>query len=164
MTAKNQTQSAGPLDIRETWQSLLVFLLICFLVFAFGGLFRPGEWYLALNKAPWSPPNIAFPIVWSLLYTCIAIAGWQIYHRGNTTLKILWGLQLVFNALWSWMFFGQHWVLLGLVDIILIDGLVINLMLKARRVGLSSTSLLLVPYIAWLLLATTLNSYILLAN
>jgi len=150
--------------LAENWKSLSIFLFACFLVFSFGGLFRPGDWYLALNKAPWNPPNIAFPIVWSFLYIFIAVAGWQIFHRGNTTLKTLWLLQLIFNALWSWVFFGQQWVLIGLINIIIIDALVINLILKARRANLSSASLFLLPYIAWLLLATTLNTYILLAN
>jgi tryptophan-rich sensory protein len=142
----------------------VAFLLICFAVFVFGGLFRPGDWYLALNKAPWSPPNIAFPIVWTFLYCCIAIAGWQIYHRGNSTLRALWTIQLILNGLWSWLFFGQQWVLISLLNIILLDAFVINLILKARRAKLSMASLLLTPYIIWLLIATSLNTYILLAN
>ena len=150
--------------LAKNWQSLAIFLLICFLVFSFGGLFRPGDWYLALNKAPWTPPNIAFPIVWSFLYLCIALSGWQIYHLGNTTLKTLWLLQMLLNALWSWIFFGQHWLLLGLLTIITLDALVINLALKARRLKLGFASLMLVPYITWLLLATSLNTYIVLAN
>ena len=146
------------------WPSLVASLVACFLVFAFGGLFLPGEWYIALNKAPWTPPNIAFPIIWALLYACIAVAGWLIFHRGNSTLRILWTLQLGLNALWSWIFFSQHWVLIGLLNIMLIDAIVINLILKARRVSLGSVSLLMAPLVVWLLLATTLNGYILLAN
>jgi len=152
------------LSIQEHWQSLAAFLLVCVLVFAFGGLFAPGDWYASLLKAPWSPPNIAFPIVWSVLYTLIAITGWQIFHKGNSVLKALWLLQLSLNALWSWVFFGQHWVLLGLLNLIAIDVLVINLALKAKRAGLGSVSVLLIPYIAWLLLATSLNAFILFAN
>ena len=150
--------------LAEHWRSLVVFLLLCVLVFAFGGLFMPGDWYLGLNRAPWSPPNIAFPIVWTFLYICIALAGWKIFHHSDSTLKALWGLQLAFNALWSWVFFGQHWVLLGLLNIILIDALVINLILKARRAKLVAVYRLLVPYLGWLLLATSLNAYILFAN
>ena len=151
-------------NIRQKWRSLAAFLLTCFLVFSFGGLFQPGDWYATLNKAPWTPPNIAFPIVWVLLYICIAIAGWRLFHHGNQTLKVLWCLQLVLNGLWSWVFFGQHWIGPGLLNIILIDALVINLALKARRAELEVVSILLAPYIVWLLLATTLNAYILLAN
>jgi benzodiazapine receptor len=152
------------LRLKEKWPSLIVFLLICLAVFSFGGLFRPGEWYLALNRAPWSPPNIAFPIVWTFLYVFIAIAGWQLYHQGNSTLRTLWASQLILNGLWSWVFFGQHWVAVALVNIVLLDVLVINLVLKARRAGLKMASLLLAPYVVWLLLATSLNTYIALAN
>jgi benzodiazapine receptor len=152
------------LKLQEQWPSLLVFLTICFSVFIFGGLFTPGDWYLALNRAPWSPPNIAFPIVWTFLYVFIAIAGWLIYHRGNSTLKTLWATQLILNGLWSWVFFGQQWMLIGLLNIVLLDTLVINLILKARRAGVALASLLLVPYIVWLLIATSLNAYILIAN
>lgn len=156
--------NTSPIKLSEKWPSLMAFILLCFLVFAFGGLFQPGEWYTTLTKAPWNPPNIAFPIVWVFLYICIAVAGWRIFHSGNQTLLILWCLQLILNGLWSWVFFGQHWLGIGLINIILIDILVINLILKARRSGLVLVSLLLTPYIAWLLLATTLNAYILLAN
>jgi len=152
------------LRLQEKWPSLIVFLLICFAVFSFGGLFRPGDWYLALNRAPWSPPNIAFPIVWTFLYVFIAIVGWQIYHRGNSSLRTLWALQLILNGLWSWVFFGQHWVVVALLNIVFLDILVINLILKARRAELKIASLLLIPYIVWLLLATSLNTYIALAN
>jgi len=151
-------------NLRQHWQSLAGFILVCFLVSAFGSLFTPGEWYESLNKAPWTPPNAAFPIVWAGLYVCIAISGWQIFHRDHPTLKTLWILQLILNALWSWAFFGQHWVLLALLNLIAIDALVINLILKARRLGLNSVSLLLTPYVIWLLLATSLNTYIFAAN
>lgn len=152
------------LKLQERWPSLIAFLLICFAVFSFGGLFRPGDWYLALNRAPWSPPNIAFPIVWTFLYVFIAIAGWQIYHRGNSSLRALWVIQLILNGLWSWVFFGQHWVVAALLNIVLLDVLVINLALKAKRAGLKIACLLFTPYIVWLLLATSLNMYIVLAN
>lgn len=152
------------LKIQNKWPSLSAFLAMSFAVFLFGGLFTPGDWYLALNQAPWSPPNIAFPIVWTFLYVFIAIAGWQVYHLGNSTLKTLWATQLILNGLWSWVFFGQQWVLIGLLNIVLLDALVINLILKARRAGLTVVSLLLAPYIGWLLIATSLNTYILIAN
>lgn len=152
------------LRLQERWPSLIAFILICLAVFIFGGLFRPGDWYLALNRAPWSPPNIAFPIVWTFLYAFIAIVGWQIYHLGNSSLRALWITQLILNGLWSWVFFGQHWVVAALLNIVVLDILVINLALKARRAGMKITCLLLTPYIAWLLLATSLNMYIVLAN
>lgn len=149
---------------KTNWLSLVGFLLLCFAVSAFGGLFQPGDWYQGLNKAPWTPPNIAFPIVWSLLYVMIAVTGWQLFRSKNTILFCLWCAQLLLNGLWSWLFFGEQWPVISLLDLILIDILVINLALKAWRVGMSSTAYLLVPYVIWLLVATSLNTYIVFAN
>lgn len=146
------------------WRDLPVFLIVCLSVFAFGGLFQPGDWYAALILPPWTPPNLAFPIVWSALYIFIAFAGWLIFASDQKDLKILWIGQLVLNALWSWIFFGRHWVLIGAADIILIDILVVCLIVKAWSVGERGAALLLSPYLAWILLATSLNVYIALVN
>ena len=53
---------------------------------------------------------------------------------------------------------------MGLVVLVILDALVINLALKSRREGLLLSSILLAPYIVWLLLATSLNTYIYMAN
>jgi len=145
-------------------KKLLLPLIACLITFAFGGLFGPGEWYETLNKAPWSPPNIAFPIVWFILYVFIAINGWQIFSSNITRLKWLWCIQLSVNAIWSWFFFGQHWVLIGLIDIILLNTLLIALIIGCYKHKLTLSVYLLLPYLSWLLLATTLNGYIVLNN
>lgn len=145
-------------------KQLPVFLLISAAVFVFGGLFQPGEWYDSLNRAPWSPPNIAFPIVWSFLYLAIALAGWQIFARGTAYLKQLWATQMVFNALWSWLFFGQHWVTLALVDLIAIWLTLLLLIAACWRQHIRLTATLLLPYLLWVSLAVSLNSYVLLNN
>lgn len=144
-------------------RNLILCSIACFTVFAFGGLFTPGEWYTQINIAPWSPPNLAFPIVWSILYVCIAIAGWRIFNQENTSLKMIWVTQLILNGLWSWVFFGKHWVLLGFIDILLIITLVFTLIIKCWS-NFRACSYLLIPYLAWLLLASSLNLYIFLAN
>ena len=149
---------------RPNWLSLGVFLFACLLTSLFGSLFTPGDWYAGLNIAPWSPPNIAFPIVWSVLYVLIAIAGWCIYRAGRPGLLRLWIIQLIANGAWSWIFFGQHWVLLGLIDLLLLDVLVLVLITGSWRAGLRTVVWLLLPYIVWLLLATSLNAYILAMN
>jgi len=154
---------SNPIIVRE-WRSLVLFFLASYAVFAFGGLFQPGDWYQSLNKASWSPPNIAFPIVWLILYAFIAIAGWLTYINGNIRLTKLWGAQLIINGLWSWIFFGQHWVLIGLIDLLLLVILVVSLIVGAISSGLRSCAYLLIPYLLWLVLATSLNVYILIFN
>ena len=95
-----------------------LYIGLCLSTYLFGGLFIPGEWYEQLNRAPWNPPDIAFPIAWTILYTMIAVAGIKCQQSGDKQLLTLWFIQLFFNAIWSWVFFGQHWVLLGLTNII----------------------------------------------
>ena len=145
-------------------RNLAIPLIACFATLAFGGLFTPGEWYEALNKAPWNPPNVAFPIVWTILYLFIAISGWQIFSSNIIQLKWCWWAQLSVNAIWSWVFFGQQWVLIGLIDIVILNVMVITLIIGCFKCKLNLSAFLLLPYIAWLLLATTLNGYILLNN
>lgn len=148
-------------------KGLFLCLLACLLALGIGGLFIPGEWYENLNRAPWSPPNIAFPIVWSILYILIAIAGWKIFSlpkSGNTDLRVLWLSQLVINAIWSWIFFGEHWVLIGLIDIALLIFVVATIIVIAWRRDSHSISYLMLPYLTWLTLASSLNLYILLMN
>lgn len=143
---------------------LAIFIFICYGVAYLGAMFAPGEWYQNLNRAPWSPPNIAFPIVWTILYFFIAVAGWLIFTHSITRLKIMWVMQLVLNAAWSWIFFGQHWVLLGLIDLLLLVFSVGVMIFTCWQNQLKLATYLLIPYLVWLCIATSLNSYILIAN
>jgi len=143
---------------------LPIYFGACLAVFLFGGLFQPGDWYTSLNRAPWSPPNIAFPIVWSILYIMIAVSGWLIFATDNSQLKRLWIIQLILNAIWSWLFFGQQWLLIGLIDIVALALCVLMMVVVSWRAKLKLVSLLLIPYLIWLLLASSLNTYIVLNN
>ena len=147
-----------------SYKRLAIFIILCALVMGFGGLFMPGPWYDSLQKAPWTPPNLAFPIVWSILYIFIAISGWQIFAHNNTKLKLLWSIQLAANAAWSWVFFGQHWVLIGLIDLAVLDVLILTMIVKCMKSQLKVAAILMIPYIVWLFIATSLNMFILFNN
>ena len=145
---------------KRNYGYLALFLVVCYGVAAFGAQFPPGEWYQSLNRAPWNPPNFVFPLVWTILYAMIAVAGWIIFSASNTSLKQLWVAQLVLNGVWSWLFFGQHWVGLALLDIVLLAvvlALLVGLCFRTRH---QVAGVLLAPYLAWILLATSLNTYI----
>ena len=152
------------MNAKAILSTLPIYLGLCLAVFLFGGLFQPGEWYASLNRAPWSPPNIAFPIVWSLLYVMIAISGWLIFASDHSHLKRLWTIQLILNAVWSYLFFGQHWPFLSLIEIVLLALCVFTLIVASWRSGLRAASLLLIPYAVWLTLASSLNAYIVVSN
>ena len=70
------------------------------------------EWYESLEKPPFNPPDLAFPIAWTTLYTLIAISGFRVWRteKGSerTRALALWTTQLALNAAWSPIFFGAR--------------------------------------------------------
>ena len=137
--------------------SLLVFLGIVFSAAVSGSQFTPGEWYLALNKPSWVPPNWVFPVVWTTLYIMIAIAGWLVWRRaGWSTALTVWGIGLVINALWSYFMFGRQEIGLALADVTALwvaVALFINLAWNLDRMA----AYLFLPYLAWVTIAAALN-------
>lgn len=122
--------------------------------------FGPGEWYAALEKPRGTPPNWLFGPVWSLLYTAIAVTGWMLWRaprgwRRRATL-VLWGVQLLLNAAWSWLFFGRHELGAALVDILALECAIAALAAIAWHVD-RRAAWLLVPYWIWVAYATYLN-------
>ena len=147
--------------------ALALSLLLCVAAAGVGGRFRPGDWYARLRKSRWTPPALAFPIVWSLLYALMAIAAWWVWRRAG-----LWAgapalafylAQLLCNALWSWLFFGLKRPTLALLDLVMLWLLlVVTVVLFWRHSVLAAT--LLLPYLAWATFAAYLNAYIVWRN
>jgi tryptophan-rich sensory protein len=143
--------------------SLLLFVLIVAGVALSGMQFLPGEWYAQLQKPAWTPPNWVFAPVWTILYLMIAVAGWISFASSNRLIKWLWVIQLILNGLWSWLFFGLHKIGLGLAVILTmlaIIGTIVFLTYKTE----TSISRLMMPYLAWVTYASTLNIAIYLMN
>lgn len=129
-----------------------------------GASFRPGPWYEGLEKVAWNPPNWVFAPAWTLLYLMIAAVGWLIFTRVNSTWAGgLWLLQLVFNGLWSYLFFGLNNALAALLDISLLMITIAALMLILYPLHTLSFWLL-VPYALWVAYATSLNAGIVWLN
>jgi tryptophan-rich sensory protein len=76
---------------------------------------------------------------------------------------IVFGIQLILNALWSLLFFGLKSPSLGLVDIILLDIIVIITIIYAKSIS-KFAAILLIPYLVWIIIASILNFAILLLN
>lgn len=122
-----------------------------------------NTWYLGLNQSSLTPASYIFGIVWPFLYATIAIFGWALWTQkqyNNTRLiKVLYCLQLLLNWSWPFLFFTYSALALSVICIIFLDitvGLIIYLQSKNEKIY----SLLLTPYMGWLLFATYLNSYI----
>lgn len=120
-------------------------------------MFRPGDWYRELRKPGWTPPNWLFGPVWSILYIMIAVAGWLAWNASPDSGAVrLWGLQLVFNGAWSWLFFGRHRMDLAFVDVCLMWLSIAAFIVVAYSVSVLA-ALLFVPYLLWVTIAATLN-------
>ncbi len=141
---------------------LVFWIAVSFLPGLIGGRFKPGAWYETLPKAPWTPPNIAFPIVWSLLYALMGVAAWLVFRDGVTDKRAALALfltQLLLNGLWSWIFFGEHRIGLALLDLSVLWLLVLAMVLVFRATS-PTAGMLLLPYLAWLTVAISLNGWI----
>lgn len=126
----------------------------------------PGsEWYLKLNKAPWTPPGWVFGVAWTSIMICFSVFMAFLWKQeaNKTTLLVLFLLQLVLNIAWSPFFFRLHLVFPALI-IILTLTLLMGLFLFKYMAELHWKSVFVVPYFLWLLLATSLNAYILANN
>ena len=126
-----------------------------------------NRWYNTLNRAPWSPPNYIFGIIWPILYVLMTfsfILVWKNkkcfpYCSALTTFLI----QLAFNLSWTTIFFYYKMPKLALLDIVLI--IYFSLMTYQSFIKVNKmAAYLLIPYICWLFLALSLNTYIVLFN
>ncbi len=154
------------MDLSISW-SLIFFFVVTFAAATSGGYFRPGDWYRDLKKPSWNPPDFLFPIAWTLLYAMMAVAAWLVWERAGwpaAALPIgLWIVQLVFNALWSALFFGMKRMDYALVDVVLL-WLSIAATIALFWPISALAGWLMVPYLAWVSFAAFLNLTILRLN
>lgn len=138
--------------------SFLVFFVIVLAVAMSGAVFKPGPWYEKLDKPSWTPPNWAFPTVWSVLYLFIAIAGWLVYEEAGLVAVpfAIYGAQLALNAGWSALFFGMRRADLAFADVVALWFMVAANISVFLPISLWA-GLLLVPYLAWVTAAACLN-------
>jgi tryptophan-rich sensory protein len=117
----------------------------------------PGEWYQSLEKPFFNPPSWLFGPVWTTLYVMIGVAGARIWQRAPKSAAMqLWFAQMAFNLMWSPAFFGLQNPELALVVIAGMLATIIAFMVKAKPIDRIST-LLFVPYLAWVSFASVLN-------
>jgi tryptophan-rich sensory protein len=148
---------------------LIIFLALNFGALALGGFFTskgvPSDWYADLNKAPWTPPGWVFGAAWTFIMICFGIYMAYLWPN-NENRNLLLGiyiLQLILNIGWNPTFFYYHNVLGGLIIISSLT-LLVGYLFLAHFPILKLKSLLIAPYIIWLIIATSLNAYILIRN
>ena len=146
--------------------ALGVFLALNFAAAASGAVFRPGAWYEGLAKPAWTPPNRAFPVIWTALYLMNAVSGWLVWQAAGTAAALalgVYGLSLVINASWSAVFFGLRRLGFGLAIVVLLWLSILAVAALFRPFSALAGALQL-PYLLWVTLAAALNLTVLRMN
>lgn len=149
----------------------IISILICQSAGIFGSIFTleaVPDWYSTLTKPTFAPPGWIFGPVWIILYFLMGVSLYTVWvseskPKIRKVFFTVFGIQLTLNALWSLLFFGLKSPVLGLIDIILLDIMVIITIIYAKSIS-KLASLLLVPYLVWIIFASTLNFAIFLLN
>ena len=146
----------------------LLFLAVNFSGLAIGSwLMNNGplsNWYTNLQQAPWTPPGFVFGIAWTLIMVCFSIYLGKLFTEDNTRKnRSIFLIQFVLNVSWNFIFFNQHLVLFALINILLLTSLIFVYFFKLSS-AVNNYKYLLLPYMLWLCIATSLNLYILVHN
>ena len=143
---------------------ILIAVAVCLGIGFFSGFATQssiGTWYVTLNKPSFNPPNWIFAPVWTLLYILMGIAAgivWSkgYYHKWVKTAMYHFIFQLLFNGLWSIVFFGFRSPGFALIVILILLVLII-LTYKWFKIVSNLAAYLLIPYLLWVSFATILN-------
>jgi len=153
---------------KNKFLTFISFLLVTFGASAIGSLATinyKDPWYSLLNKPIFNPPDWVFGPVWTTLYLMMTLAIWLFWHSNNRNKNTVYVylIHLVFNTTWSVVFFVFHNMVLALFILILLIGLIINLILRFKRVNVVS-SYLMIPYLLWCSFALLLNINLIMIN
>jgi tryptophan-rich sensory protein len=137
-------------------------LLLTVIVSAIGAAasVQAKSFYGQLVQPPWAPPGWVFGPVWTVLYVLMAVAAWLVWRSGGFRQNRLplgfFLVQLVFNALWSWLFFGWHlggWAVADILALLVSLAVTLVLFWRVRP----AAGALLLPYLLWVTFAAVLN-------
>ena len=148
---------------------LIVFLTINFGGLALGNVIMgegpTGEWYLNLNKAPWTPPGWIFGVAWTLIMLCFSWYMVELFEsRGSKFLWGFYGFQVLLNVSWNWIFFNRHLTKFALFTLFILLLVIFYFFITFRNYRLKTARYLLLPYMIWLCIALSLNTYIVVNN
>jgi tryptophan-rich sensory protein len=153
------------MQVQTTYKQIIGlagWLVLVFIVAAIGAAAsaQATSFYGQLVQPAWAPPAWVFGPVWTVLYVLMAVAAWLVWRSGGFS-QNRWALgffvvQLVLNALWSWLFFGWRLGGWAFTDILaLLGSLAITIVLFWRV--RPAAGALLIPYLLWVAFAAVLN-------
>ncbi|MFM8575688.1 MAG: TspO/MBR family protein [Limnohabitans sp.] len=126
-----------------------------------GALTELGPWYYALRHPDWKPPDAAFGVIWSTIFTLCAVSATLAWRAASTgalrrRVLLLFGSNAVLNVLWSFLYFKLHRPDWALVEVLFLWLSIAALIVGLWRISRWASALLL-PYLVWVSIATALN-------
>jgi benzodiazapine receptor len=139
-------------------------VVICLLAGVIGSFFTTpniATWYASLNKPWFTPPSWVFGPVWTTLFILMGISLFLVLREGWERKDVqigtaIFGVQLLLNVLWSYLFFGLQSPLYGLIGIAALWIAILVNIIWFFRIS-RPAAILLVPYIIWVSIASALN-------
>lgn len=151
------------------WSSLIWNLLIPLGIGALAGFLTRGSMgvYHQLNQPPLSPPALAFPIVWTILYLLMGVSAYRIGRVGPSPMKnqaiTVYAVQLLFNFAWTIFFFNMRAFWFSFLWLVILWALILIMILKFNKLD-RPAALLQLPYLFWVTFAAYLNFGVALLN
>jgi tryptophan-rich sensory protein len=153
------------------WLKILLSIIVCNIVGLLASsvtLPAISGWYSVLNKPPFNPPNWLFGPVWTLLYTLMGISAAAIWHVGINQKGVkhalsIFGIQLMLNGIWSFLFFGFQNPLIAFIEILFLFAMIVLTFIRFKDIK-PWAAWLLVPYLLWVAFASMLNFSIYILN
>ncbi len=149
---------------------LVISIGVCLTAGLIGSMFTISNisiWYAALIKPFFSPPDWLFAPTWTILYILMGIALFFVWKapkvkKTNEGL-MLFASQLIFNVIWSIVFFDFRSIVGGLLSIVVLLILILMTTVQFYRIDKRAAYLML-PYLLWVCFATVLNISIYILN
>ena len=120
-----------------------------------------GPWYQALAKPAWNPPDVVFPMGWTVIYALITVAGITAWRAAHTSAEAEWVIALFalngfLNISWSILFFRLQRPDWAFAEVIVLWLSILAIILYVARFSRPAAALLL-PYLGWVSFAAALN-------
>lgn len=152
----------------QKYKPFIISIVVTLLLAGIGGIITKNGMpaYELIEKPALTPPSILFPIVWTILYILMAIGAAIIWKSGSPKRDnaiCLYVIQLVFNVLWSFFFFGLQAYLFSFIWIVILWLLIIAMIISFSKIS-RGAAIIQIPYLLWVSFAAYLNYSIWILN
>lgn len=148
----------------------LVIPLLAVVALIFGSQFTNAgmDWYHTIQLPSWTPPGAVIGAIWTTIFFLTTISALMVWNRMPRDRRFSWtvalfALNAALNALWSYVFFVRHWMGVAIFEALALEVTVLLLIALVWHRSRIAASLLL-PYAAWVLVASYLTYSVWLLN